>query len=271
MVRARLRPILRLARDNRCFINIDMEQYAYKDLTLRIFREVLDEDEFRAWPDVGIAIQAYLRDTEDDLRTLAEWAQRRGTPVWVRLVKGAYWDYETVIAAQQAWPVPVFTRKWESDASYEKLTRFLMERPESFRVALGSHNVRSLAYGLALAQALGLPDRGYEVQMLYGMADPIKDVFASLGRRVRVYTPYGQLLPGMAYLVRRLLENTANESFLRASFTENIPEDQLLMNPVKRGEKVGNASGNGRGTALSTQYSAPRMSRSPTSPKKTPA
>ena len=90
-----------------------------------------------------------------------------------------------------------------------------MERPELFRVALGSHNVRSLAHGIALAQALGLPDRSYEIQMLYGMGEPIKEVLVSLGRRVRVYTPYGQLLPGMAYLVRRLLENTANESFLR--------------------------------------------------------
>jgi RHH-type proline utilization regulon transcriptional repressor/proline dehydrogenase/delta 1-pyrroline-5-carboxylate dehydrogenase len=253
VVLARLRPILRLARENHCFVNVDMEQYAYKDLTLRVFREVLDEAEFRDWPDVGIAIQAYLRDSEADLRVLADWARRRGTPVWVRLVKGAYWDYETVIAAQQAWPVPVFTQKRESDASYEKLTRFLMERPESFRVALGSHNVRSLAHGLALAQTLGLPDRGYEIQMLYGMADEIKQALVSLGRRVRVYTPYGKLLPGMAYLVRRLLENTANESFLRASFAENVPEDLLLMNPVKKGEaKVG---GNGQGPVLSTQYS----------------
>jgi RHH-type proline utilization regulon transcriptional repressor/proline dehydrogenase/delta 1-pyrroline-5-carboxylate dehydrogenase len=252
MVRERLRPILRLARERRCFVNIDMEQYASKDLTLRIFREVLDEADFRDWPDVGIAIQAYLRDTEADLQILADWARRRGTPVWVRLVKGAYWDYETVIAAQQDWPVPVFTQKWESDASYERLTRFLMERPESFRVALGSHNVRSLAHGLALAQTLGLPERGYEIQMLYGMADEIKNALVSLGRRVRVYTPYGKLLPGMAYLVRRLLENTANESFLRASFTEHVPEEQLLMNPVKRGEaKVG---GNGQGSVPSTQY-----------------
>src|SRR5207302_7156888 len=121
---------------------------------------------------------------------------------------------------------------WESDASYEKLTRFLMERPESFRVALGSHNVRSLAYGLALAQALGLPDRGYEIQMLYGMADPIKEALVSLGRRVRVYTPYGKLLPGMAYLVLRLLEDTANESLLRASLPENVPEEQLHMQPL---------------------------------------
>ncbi len=68
--------------------------------------------------------------------------------------------------------------------------------------------------------------------MLYGMADPIKDALVSMGQRVRIYTPYGQLLPGMAYLVRRLLENTANDSFLRASFTENVPEDVLLMNPA---------------------------------------
>ena len=80
-----------------------------RTLTLRIFREVLDEDEFRDWPDVGIAIQAYLRDTRaTTCSELLDWAERRGTPVWVRLVKGAYWDYETVIAAQNGWPVPVF-------------------------------------------------------------------------------------------------------------------------------------------------------------------
>jgi RHH-type proline utilization regulon transcriptional repressor/proline dehydrogenase/delta 1-pyrroline-5-carboxylate dehydrogenase len=251
VVLERLRPILRMARENHCFVNIDMEQYAFKDLTMHIFRAVLDEAEFRDWPDVGIAVQAYLRDTEGDLLALADWARQRGTPVWVRLVKGAYWDYETVVAAQQDWPVPVFTRKWESDASYEKLTRFLMERPESFRVALGSHNVRSLAHGLALAQTLGLPEHGYEIQMLYGMADEIKQALVSLGRRVRVYTPYGKLLPGMAYLVRRLLENTANESFLRASFTENVPEDQLLMNPLQKSvvrSPSPVAEGNGQGT-----------------------
>src|SRR5438874_11935554 len=70
--------------------------------------------------------------------------------------------------------------------------------------------------------------------MLFGMAEPIKDALVSLGQRVRVYTPFGQLLPGMAYLVRRLLENTANESFLRASFMEHAPEEQLLMNPLTR-------------------------------------
>src|SRR5207245_1591187 len=184
--------------------------------------------------DVGIAIQAYLQDTEADLEGLLRWVERRGTPVWVRLVKGAYWDYETVVAAEMGWPVPVFAQKFETDANFEKLTSFLMRHHALLRPALGSHNVRSLAFGLASAQALGLSPASYEIQMLYGMAEPIKDALVSLGQRVRVYTPFGQLLPGMAYLVRRLLENTANESFLRASFMEHVPEEQLLMNPLTR-------------------------------------
>jgi RHH-type proline utilization regulon transcriptional repressor/proline dehydrogenase/delta 1-pyrroline-5-carboxylate dehydrogenase len=231
-VRARLRPVLRAARQQQAFVNVDMEQFAYKDLTLHIFREVLSEEEFRNWPDVGIAIQAYLRSCAGDLEDLARWVEKRGTRIWVRLIKGAYWDYETVVAAQEDWPVPVFTNKWETDANYERLTRFLLERHTLLRPAFGSHNVRSLAYALAQADVLGLPANSYEIQMLYGMADPFKDVLVGLGRRVRVYTPYGQLLPGMAYLVRRLLENTANESFLRASFTEQVPEERLLMNPI---------------------------------------
>ncbi len=232
-VRFRLRPILHAARQRSAFVNIDMEQHSYKDLTLQIFREVLDEESFRDWPHVGIAMQAYLRDTAHDLEELAAWAKRRGTPVTVRLVKGAYWDYETIVSAQNGWPNPVWSHKWETDANYERLTDFLLRHRRWLRPALASHNVRSLAHALALAQTLRLPPGSLEIQMLYGMAEPIKDTLVSLGQRVRVYTPYGQLLPGMAYLVRRLLENTANESFLRASFTEHVPETQLLRNPLE--------------------------------------
>ncbi|MCS6850923.1 MAG: L-glutamate gamma-semialdehyde dehydrogenase [Gemmataceae bacterium] len=233
-VRARLRPLLRAARQQRVFIHIDMEHYAVKDLTLRIFRDLLEEEEFRDWPDVGIAIQTYLRETMTDLEELARWVERRGTPVWVRLVKGAYWDYETVIAAQEGWPVPVFLHKSETDAHYENATRFLLEQRALLRPAFGTHNVRSLAHVLAWAEVLGLPAGSFEFQMLYGMAEPIKEVLVGLGQRVRVYTPYGELLPGMAYLVRRLLENTANESFLRASFAEHVAEERLLMNPSQQ-------------------------------------
>jgi RHH-type proline utilization regulon transcriptional repressor/proline dehydrogenase/delta 1-pyrroline-5-carboxylate dehydrogenase len=228
----RLRPILQAAKKNDAFVNFDMEQYSFKDTTLHIFRTILEEPEFRDWPHIGIAIQAYLKDTENDLKQLCEWAKKRGTGVWIRLVKGAYWDYETVISAQNDWPVPVFTEKWQSDANFEVCTKLLMQNHEWLRPAFGSHNLRSIASALAYAEEFKVPKGRFEFQMLFGMADAIKDVLVSLGHRVRIYTPYGQLLPGMAYLVRRLLENTSNESFLRASFRENTPEERLLMNPT---------------------------------------
>jgi RHH-type proline utilization regulon transcriptional repressor/proline dehydrogenase/delta 1-pyrroline-5-carboxylate dehydrogenase len=242
VVRRRLRPILDAARATGAFVNFDMEQYAFKDTTLRIFREILEEPAYRHWPHVGIAIQAYLTDTEQDLRELLEWTKARGVPVWVRLVKGAYWDFETVIADQNDWPVPVWTEKWQSDACYERCTRLLMENYQWLRPAFGTHNVRSMSAALAMADELGVPTNAYEFQMLYGMGDEFKEVLVNLGRRVRIYTPYGQLLPGMAYLVRRLLENTSNESFLRATQGGGIPEGALLMNPTERSEVRGQRS-----------------------------
>jgi RHH-type proline utilization regulon transcriptional repressor/proline dehydrogenase/delta 1-pyrroline-5-carboxylate dehydrogenase len=244
----RLRPILALAKQTGAFVNFDMEQYSFKDVTLRIFRDVLTEPEFRDWPHVGIAIQAYLKDTETDLRALLEWAKTvRKTPVWVRLVKGAYWDYETVIAAQNHWPVPVFTRKWQSDANFEKLTEFLLANVDWLVPAFGSHNIRSISHAMAVAEQLKVPPRRYEFQMLYGMADPIKEAIQSLGHRVRIYTPYGQLLPGMAYLVRRLLENSSNDSFLRQGFAEGLSEEVLLMNPNNHPLELEQRAGSQRG------------------------
>lgn len=231
-VKVRLRPILRLIRDRGAFVNIDMEQFSYKETTLRIFEEVFTETEFVSWPHVGIAIQAYLKSCGDDLARLRRFSERRGTPFWVRLVKGAYWDYETAIADQNDWEPPVFMNKWESDVNYEKQTRYLLENYQYLRPAFGSHNIRSISHALALAETLGLPKQCIEFQLLYGMADQIKDALVEMGHRVRVYTPYGQLLPGMAYLVRRLLENTANQSFLRASFIEHVSEAELLQNPA---------------------------------------
>lgn len=261
-VRERLRPILKLAREKGAFVNFDMEQYSYKAITLRIFREILTEDDFIDWPDVGIAIQAYLKETPDDLAELLHWAERRGTPVAVRLVKGAYWDFETIVAEMYGWPIPVFQRKWETDANYELCSRLLIDNHTVLRPAFGSHNVRSLAHALAYAEERGLPARSIEFQALYGMADPIADALASLGQRVRMYTPYGQLLPGMAYLVRRLLENTSNESFLRASFTANKPEDELLMNPNDHARHDGNGE-HGQGGHAPAHSKRPRFVNEP--------
>ena len=231
-VKQRLRPLLRKARENHAYVHFDMEQYAYKDLTLEIFKQTLIEDEFRDWPDVGIVIQAYLTDSERDLSRLLEWSKERGTSVWVRLVKGAYWDYETVVAAGRNWPVPVFEQKWESDENYERLTLKLLQNYTVLRPAFGSHNLRSLAHALACAKLLNVPNGSFELQMLYGMAEEHARAFSEMGHRVRIYTPFGQLMPGMAYLVRRLLENTSNDSFLRHSYDENAKIEDLLMKPT---------------------------------------
>ncbi len=230
-VSRRLRPILRRAREKGAFVNFDMEHYAIKDLTLETFFRVLTEDEFADWSDAGIALQAYLRDTPSDLERVIRWCSRRKCPVTVRLVRGAYWDMETVLARQRGWPIPVFTKKYDTDIRFEECVRRLLKSHPVVRTAVASHNIRSLAVTSALAEAMSVPADAYEFQMLYGMGDPLKEAVVERGVRLRIYTPYGELIPGMAYLVRRLLENTANESFLRRGFVENAPVEELLEDP----------------------------------------
>ena len=237
IVKKRLRPILKRARKNMACVHIDMEQYSYKNLTLEIFMQVLMEDEFRDFPDVGIVIQAYLPDAEQDLIGLQEFVAERGTPITVRLVKGAYWDYETVMADQKNWPAPVFTEKWQADDNFERLSRFLMENYQTLRPAFASHNLRSLAHAIAWGNKLGVPKGAYEIQMLYGMGMNHAELFREQGHRVRIYTPFGDRIPGMAYLVRRLLENTSNDSFLRHSLADEITREKLMAKPVAGGNK----------------------------------
>ncbi len=123
-MKARLRPILRCAREHDAYVHIDMENYTYKDLTLEIFKQILMEEDFRDFGGIGIVIQAYLPEAQRDLEGLLAWVKKRGTPVWVRLVKGAYWDYETVVSQARGWPIPVFQQKALSDDNYERQTHF---------------------------------------------------------------------------------------------------------------------------------------------------
>ena len=228
---SKLRPLLRRARELGAFINFDMESYALKNTTLELFKTTLTEAEFKDWPHAGIVIQAYLRDSEHDLRDLIEWGRARGTRFAVRLVKGAYWDYETTKSGQNGSNPPVFLQKPESDANFEELTRVLFENEAIVTAAFGSHNIRSIAHAQAVADELRVDRSRFEFQLLYGMAGPIKRALVEMGYRVREYCPIGELLPGMAYLVRRLLENTSNEGFLRAKFAENVPAKELLRDP----------------------------------------
>src|SRR5436309_3664874 len=227
----KLRPLLRRARELSAFINFDMESYAHKNITLELFKAIFSEPEFKDWPHAGIVIQAYLRDAEADLRDLMEWGRARGTRFAVRLVKGAYWDYETMKSGQNGSHSPVFLQKPESDANFEGLTRVLFENESIVTAAFGSHNVRSIAHAQAVADELGVDPSRFEFQLLYGMGGPIKRALVEMGDRVREYCPVGELLPGMSYFVRRLLENTSNEGFLRAKFSENVSAEELLRDP----------------------------------------
>lgn len=235
-LKKRVLPLFLRAKERNVFLNVDLEQWAIHDITYDLFDEVLSHPELKDWPHVGIVVQAYLKSAERDVDRLIAIAKRRGAPITVRLVKGAYWDYETVIARQNGWECPVFEEKAATDASYEKLSRKLLENIDHLFPAFGSHNLRSVTHALVLAKEMKVPERAYEVQMLYGMAEPERKVFRSLGHRVRVYAPVGEMLPGMAYLVRRLLENTSNTGFLRLSHVEGADTERLLAPPRPEGK-----------------------------------
>jgi RHH-type transcriptional regulator, proline utilization regulon repressor / proline dehydrogenase / delta 1-pyrroline-5-carboxylate dehydrogenase len=227
----RIRILLRRAKELGAAVHFDMEQYAYKDITLGILKKLLLEEEFCQRTDIGMTIQAYLRDSEQDTKDLISWLKERGYPLTIRLVKGAYWDQETIKAAQKHWLQPVYNDKAATDANFETITQLLLENHQYVYSAIGSHNVRSHSRAIAIAESLNVPRRRFELQVLYGMGDKVAKALVDRGYRVRVYCPYGELLPGMAYLIRRLLENTANSSFLRQNL-ENRPIEELLAAPV---------------------------------------
>jgi RHH-type proline utilization regulon transcriptional repressor/proline dehydrogenase/delta 1-pyrroline-5-carboxylate dehydrogenase len=223
VVRERLRPLLRLARQTGAFINFDMEQHRYRDLVHRIFADLILEPEFADFGDVGIVVQAYLTDALDDLARLEALAKRRGVPFTIRLVKGAYWDEERIVASQNSWPVPVLEEKEETDRSFERCTDALLGAWPHLRPAFGTHNPRSIAQAVAKARAAGLSDSDIEFQTLYGMAEGVRASVASEGHRTRVYVPVGEIIPGMAYLVRRLLENSSNQAWFHTGLGHAAP------------------------------------------------
>jgi len=230
-LKERLRPLCRAVRAAGGFVNFDMEMVALKNITLDVFTELLSEPEFRDWEDAGVAVQAYLMETRQDLERLIGWARTNRRRITVRLVKGAYWEYEQVMARQNGWPLPVFSNKGHTDWNFERCVELLFAGNAHVTPALATHNVRSLAHALVTAERLGVAPERFEFQMLYGMAEPVKQAVQRLGFPVREYVPIGPLIPGMAYLVRRLLENTSNEGFLRKSFSRKVPPEELLAEP----------------------------------------
>jgi RHH-type proline utilization regulon transcriptional repressor/proline dehydrogenase/delta 1-pyrroline-5-carboxylate dehydrogenase len=223
----RMRPLLRRARDLDAHLHIDMESLDTLEATVELALDLLGEDEFREGPSAGVVLQAYLRDSPSTLERVLEWAAAhpRSRPLTVRLVKGAYWDQEVVEARQHGWSPPVFEVKADCDRNFEALTRTLLDASPPLRVAIASHNLRSVAHAIAYAQG-----RDLELQVLRGLGDELAEALAASGQRVRSYCPVGDLVAGMAYLVRRLLENTSNESFLGEQ-QRGTPVETLLAAP----------------------------------------
>jgi RHH-type proline utilization regulon transcriptional repressor/proline dehydrogenase/delta 1-pyrroline-5-carboxylate dehydrogenase len=224
----RLEPLCDAAAQAGVSLTLDMENHDSRPLALAVFRRLAE----RPGVPPGLALQAYRPDAEADLLDLLSLPWRAERPLRVRLVKGAYWDSEVALAAQRFWPSPVYTDKAATDASFERLSELLFTAGERVYPMIASHNLRSLAHALALARARGRSADSWEVQMLYGMADPLAAAVVAEGARLRIYLPVGDLIGGIAYLIRRLLENTASTSVLRQAYLEDAPPASLLAPPA---------------------------------------
>lgn len=233
MAKERFRPIFRKAMEVNAYVLFDIEHLPAREFTLELFKSINEEGEFRDYPHKGIAYQAYFKDSEPLLKNLLAWSKKQKQNFGIRLVKGAFWDEEVVLANQYNYPVPVFTNKHETDACYEKCARLIMKNHRHTMLKCGSHNIRSVAYVMETAKELRVPEQRLEFQMLHGMAENLRSAWVKAGLHLRLYAPVGEIVPGMAYLVRRLLENTSNESFLRQSFADGASKEKMLKNPVE--------------------------------------
>ena len=217
--RPRLEHLLRVAKEVGAHLHVDMESFDTREAITELTLDLLSQPEFADGPSAGIVLQAYLTESPEYLEHLLTWAENtpRKHPFVIRLVKGAYWDHEVVQAAQNGWAPPVFTDRRECDRNFEALTKRLIDARSTVRVAIASHNLRSISHAAAYADAKRVGNEDLEFQILRGLGDDTQAAIAATGRQVRAYCPVGDLVAGMAYLVRRLLENTANDSFLAAT------------------------------------------------------
>jgi RHH-type proline utilization regulon transcriptional repressor/proline dehydrogenase/delta 1-pyrroline-5-carboxylate dehydrogenase len=228
----RLRPVYRKAQQLEAYVLMDMEHLPARRFTLKLFKSINSEPEFRDWPHKGIAYQAYMKDAEALLDDLLAWARHNGQDFGMRLVKGAFWDEEVVMASLFNYPVPVFTNKHQTDASFERCACKVLKNHRWVQLKCASHNIRTVAAVIEWARQLSVPEDRLEFQMLHGMAENLRNAWKKHNLRLRLYSPVGEIVPGMAYLVRRLLENTSSESFLRQSFANGAAKEKMLTDPA---------------------------------------
>ena len=220
-----------LAKSLNLGLTIDAEEAARLDLSLVIFEKLVELPALKNWNGLGLAVQAYGRRAKPALEWLSALAGRTERILPVRLVKGAYWDTEIKRAQEAGYDsFPVFTRKVSTDVSYLACSKYLLSRKDCFYPQFATHNAQTIA----AVHALAGDDRRFEFQRLFGMGEALYDAVAEseIAQPVRIYAPVGSHEDLLAYLVRRLLENGANTSFVNRIADEQVPVSAMVTSPT---------------------------------------
>ncbi|WP_225029791.1 bifunctional proline dehydrogenase/L-glutamate gamma-semialdehyde dehydrogenase PutA [Xinfangfangia pollutisoli] len=236
----RLRALCGLAKAAGLGLNIDAEEADRLELSLEVIEATLEDPALKGWDGFGVVVQAYGRRCGAVIDWLYALAERLDRRIMVRLVKGAYWDAEVKRAQVLGLAsFPVFTRKQATDVSYIANARKLLGMTDRIYPQFAGHNAHTVAAVLDMAQSMGVGLRSFEFQRLHGMGERLHDlVLADHGTRCRIYAPVGAHRDLLAYLVRRLLENGANSSFVNQIVNDEVPPEQVAACPLTYMEKV---------------------------------
>jgi RHH-type proline utilization regulon transcriptional repressor/proline dehydrogenase/delta 1-pyrroline-5-carboxylate dehydrogenase len=230
----RLRLLYRQSLKTGTFINLDMEEFRDLEITVAVFKKLLDEPEFEAM-DAGIVLQAYLPESHGEFADLVSWAKARhergGGTIKIRLVKGANLAMEKAEAELHGWIPAPYESKSDVDASYARLIDVALNpaHADAVRIGIASHNLFHLAWAIEVARKRGVENQ-IDIEMLEGMANAEALAVAGQTGRVLLYTPvtrHEDFPAAVAYLVRRLDENTSEENYLRASFDMSLDNDKF--------------------------------------------
>lgn len=213
-VAPRLRRILSKAQEKEVFINIDAEHYHYRDMVFKIYKEVLLEEDFKGFYDTGIVVQGYLKDAYGHLVDVIELAKERQGTMPIRLVKGAYWDAETIEADAHNFESPQFLNKEETDLHFRQLAKVILENSPFVQLAIASHNIKDHCFVEVIREQEFSKALPIEHQCLHMTYEALSVGLSKMGYATRNYIPIGDLLVGMAYLVRRIMENSSQVGVL---------------------------------------------------------
>jgi RHH-type proline utilization regulon transcriptional repressor/proline dehydrogenase/delta 1-pyrroline-5-carboxylate dehydrogenase len=231
----RVKDLARKAKTHNIGFTIDAEEMDRLELSLDLIEALALDPDLAGWDGLGMAVQAYQKRALPTVEWLADLALRSGHRFGLRLVKGAYWDAEIKATQERGLEnYPVFTRKASTDVSYLACAKFMLSQPRAFYPAFATHNAHTLAAIAEIAQLAGATE--WEYQRLHGMGEELYDEVvgpAKWGRACRVYAPVGTHEELLAYLVRRLLENGANSSFVNRIADASLPIEQLVADPVE--------------------------------------